>query len=97
MNRKKKKPLSGRMTTAWLVLMSVFVFEMFFYAWCRVQCIHEGYDITVANNRNRELATLQSNLRIELEHLKSPERISRIAREKIGLVKPTPGQMVIIQ
>jgi cell division protein FtsL len=76
--------------------MALFLTELFFYAWCRVQCTQLGYAINRANDRKQELTTLQSNLKIELERLKSPERIARIAEETIGLVKPTPEQMVIL-
>ena len=85
------------MTATWLMLMALFIIEMFAYAWCRVQCVNIGYAIGRANDRSRELLSLQNNLTIELEHLKSPERIAKIAREHIGLVKPSQEQMVIIQ
>jgi cell division protein FtsL len=77
--------------------MAVFIVELFFYTWCRVQNVNLGYAINQENARSRELVTLQNNLKIELERLKSPERISRIAEKHIGLVKPSPEQMVIIR
>lgn len=98
MNRKRPQQSTNiRMAAMWGVLMAVFIVELFFYTWCRVQCVNLGYAINRADERGRELLTMQNNLKIELERLRSPERIARIAEERIGLIKPTPEQMVIIR
>jgi len=98
MNRKRKKPPANRkMTVIWLVCMAMFIVELFFYTWCRVQYTQVGYEITKANEGRRELITLQNNLKIELERLKSPERIAKIAEKYLGLTTPAPEQMVTIQ
>jgi hypothetical protein len=98
MNRKRpQQPTNVRVATMWGLLMAVFIVELFFYTWCRVQSVNLGYAINQANDRGRELVTLQNDLKIELERLKSPERIARIAETHIGLVKPSPEQMVIIR
>jgi len=76
--------------------MSIFIMELFFYTWCRVQCTKMGYGIAQIQNQYQELNTTQYNLKIELARLKSPERIARIAKEDFGLVMPTPEQMVIM-
>jgi cell division protein FtsL len=39
---------------------------------------------------------MQDNLKIELARLKSPRRIARIARERLGLITPTPEQTILI-
>ena len=75
-----------------LILMG----ELLFYTWCRVQCIKTGYKITAEKKRNKELINLQKNLRVELANLKSPDRIGRIARERLGLIMPEPGQIIVI-
>jgi len=98
MNRKKKKSVVNRkMTTTLFVCLTLFIAELFFYTWCRVQYTNAGYEITKANENRRELLTLQNNLRIELERLKSPDRIAKIAEEHLGLTPPAPEQMVTIQ
>jgi hypothetical protein len=80
----------------WLLLMAVFMSECFVYAWCRVQCVQVGYEITHSLDRQRQLMVLQNNLKVELERLKSPERIGGIAARQIGLTQPRPDQMVVI-
>jgi len=98
MNRKKKKsPPNSKMTATLFVCLALFIAELFFYTWCRVQYTHAGYEITKTNENRRELLTLQNNLKIELERLKSPDRIAKIAEEHLGLITPSPEQMVTIQ
>ncbi len=73
-----------------------FIGELFFYTWCRLQCVRFGYEISQETDRYQRQITLQKTLRIELVRLKSPGRIAKIAREKLGLTMPDPGQMIII-
>lgn len=80
----------------WIVLIVVFITEMLLYTWSRVQCTRLGYGISAAIAKQRELQLLQNNLKIELAHLKSPGRITKIAREQLGLRPPKPEQTVII-
>ena len=80
----------------WIILMSIFITELLFYTWCRVQCLRIGYKISKETDNNRALITLQNNLKIEIAHLKSPERLEKFAKEKLGLIKPTSEQMITI-
>lgn len=80
----------------WIIFMVVFIAELMLYAWSRVQCVDAGYEISRATQHQQELITLQNNLKIELASLKSPDRIAKIAKKKLGLVTPTPKQMVVI-
>jgi len=80
----------------WIVLLVVFISEMLLYTWSRVQCMRLGYGISAAIEKQRELLMLQHNLKIELAHLKSPERITKIAKERLGLRPPKPEQTITI-
>ena len=101
MNKKatKKKatsPGKKRFTGVWIILMSFFLAELLFYTWCRVQNIRIGYEITQASARHQKLVTMRNNLKIETARLKSPERISKIAREQLGLTMPSPKQVIVL-
>lgn len=80
----------------WFILMAVFIFQLLFYTWCRVQCTQAGYEISKQTGTRLYLITQQNNLRIELARLKSPERIAGIAKNQLGLTTPAPEQMVVI-
>ncbi len=80
----------------WLILMLIFIAELLSYTWCRVQCVRTGYEISKEADNHRNLITLQNNLKIELARLKSPQRIKKIAKERLGLITPTPKQVILI-
>ena len=67
------------------------------YTWARVQYINVGYEINKATRKKVELAAIKKNIQIELARLKSPERISKIAKERLSLTTPTPEQVIVVQ
>ena len=79
-----------------LVLMAVFIAELLFYTWCRVQSTQVKYDIAKQTQTVQQLSAMQDNLRIELARLKSPRRIAKIAREQLGLISPSAKQTIIV-
>ena len=94
--KRKRKQHNPKMIIAGLVLMFVFIAEMFFYAWCRNQYVKVNYQIQEQAIRKRKLEEMQDHLKIELRRLKSPRRIVKIAREQLGMVMPTPQQTIIL-
>ncbi|MBW1724968.1 MAG: cell division protein FtsL [Deltaproteobacteria bacterium] len=92
----RKKPGDMKITGIWIVFMTVFIVELFLYTWCRVNYIGVGYEISKETQKQHELVALQTNLKIELASLKSPERIAKIAKNQFGLVTPTQKQTIVI-
>ena len=92
----RKKNGNVKITGIWIIFMAVFIVELFLYTWCRVNYIDVGYDISKETRKQHELIALQNNLKIELASLKSPERIAKIARDKLGLKVPTKSQTITI-
>lgn len=76
--------------------MGVFIAELLFYTWCRVQCVRVRYEITRQTAKMQQLTALQDNLKIELARLRSPQRIARIAKNQLGLITPIPEQTIIM-
>ena len=95
-NRKITPSGSRRPAGVWVLLLSLFVAELLFYTWCRVQCVQVGLVIGEQTRKAASLKTLQSSLKIELARLKAPERISYIARTELGLAMPEPEQVVVV-
>ena len=94
--KKKRKRQNPKILALWLVVMGIFIGELLFYTWCRVQCVQVKYEIAKATQSQQRLIALQDNLKIELANLKSPQRIATIAREQLGLITPTSKQMIPI-
>ena len=80
----------------WVLILSLFIGELFFYTWCRVQCVQVGIAISSQRQKQQELVTMQNSLKIELARLKSPELIIRLANQELGLVMPNPQQTIIL-
>jgi len=83
-------------TLTWIIVMTIFLAQLLFFTWCRVQYIEAGYDISRETRRHQDLITLQNNLKIELASLKTPERITEIAKNQLGLIMPTKEHIIII-
>jgi cell division protein FtsL len=96
MKRRKKKARNPKMLAVSLVIMGLFLAELLFYTWCRVQSIQTRYEISELKVKQQQLVTHQDTLKIELARLKSPKRIAKIAKQQLGLVAPTSKQLVII-
>lgn len=94
--KKKRKQRNPKLTVIFLCLMLVFIAELFFYTWCRVQSVRIKYEITEQTSRIRQLSAMQDNLKIEFARLKSPSRIAKIARTQLGLITPTSKKMILI-
>ncbi|MGD9210895.1 MAG: cell division protein FtsL [Desulfobacteraceae bacterium] len=92
-NKTKKNGDSYPSTIFWIVIMGLFLTEMLFYTWCRIQCTKTGYAIARENKKNYDFLSLQKNLEIELTQLKSPNRIAQIAKKQLGLDIPKPEQI----
>lgn len=96
-NKKKNRKLTdNRVISLWIVIMLMFIGEVFFYAWCRVQCVRLQYKIGGETDRAASLAAAQKDLRIELARLKSPARIMTIGKKELGLVMPESYQVVVV-
>jgi cell division protein FtsL len=94
MNKKKNRPQQLRHAGLWALLMGVFITELLVYTWFRVQCTQLGYEINRAAETQKRQTALQNSLKIEMARLKSPERIVKIATDKLGLVMPQPEQIM---
>ncbi|UCG07803.1 MAG: cell division protein FtsL [Desulfobacterales bacterium] len=96
MMKQKRKDRLSKYSAIWILMMGLFIGELLFYTWCRVQSIQVKYVISQETERQQHLTTLRDNLKIELAHLKSPQRITAIAKNQLGLIKPTSTQMIAI-
>ena len=92
----RQKVRTTKASGLWLLVMALFITELFFYTWCRVQCTNLGYDITLGESKIQKQNKTAFNLRIELASLRSPERIIQRAKTEFGLVIPGGEQIVVL-
>jgi cell division protein FtsL len=94
--RGTNRRLKGWTAAIWVAMLSLFIGELLFYTWCRVQCVQAGYAIANESRKQQELRAFQNSLKIELARLKAPENISRIAREQLALGMPDARQIIVV-
>ncbi|AQV01747.1 hypothetical protein B2D07_13905 [Desulfococcus multivorans] len=89
---KKPKGQTYKIAIFWVLILFLFICQLLVYTWSRVQCIRIGYEISREMENHQKLIEIQNRLKIEMARLRSPERISKIARSKLELVIPSPDQ-----
>ncbi len=82
-----------RTAGASVVVVGVMVVCALFYVWARHEATSWGYRISEAAEVQNELKQANRELRLEAASLRSPARIESIARKKLGLDFPKPGQI----
>ena len=92
----KKNTRDPKLVGMWFIFMTIFILELLFYTWSRVQCVRFGYELSDATDKQKQMILLQNNLKTEVAHLKSPARIAKIAKDRIDLIMPRPNQMIVI-
>lgn len=85
-----------KITAVWVAVLLTCIVEIVFYTWCTVQCTRLKYEIGRQEKSAAGLAAENKALRIEMARLKSPARIMRIAREKLGMVVPETKQVIVV-
>lgn len=67
------------------------------YVWSANRVIGVGYEISSLEEDLRRADDLNRKLRVELTSLKRPDLVERIARQKLGLVRPSPDRIVVLK
>jgi cell division protein FtsL len=64
--------------------------------WVRLQTVHTGYRLSAARHLAHRLEQEQRELELEIATLTSPRRLEALARERLGMGPPAPGQIVSV-
>lgn len=80
-----------------LLLGTVLMLFSLFYIWSRVQIVQIGYDIGELQRQQKDLRVENQNLKMEISVLKAPERIEKLATEKLQMTWPTPEKVYEIK
>lgn len=76
---------------------ALLVMVILFYAWQHFELLRHGYRIEQMQKQYRVEEEVNRHLRLEIETLRSPGRIERIATEKLHLAAPNSEEAVIIE
>ncbi len=65
-----------------------------FYVWYQTESVRLGMEIARRRGDIQALKEEIQKLQIRKTFLLAPERVEKIAREKLGLVDPKPGEII---
>ena len=72
------------------------VLLVFVFVWERVDVVRLGYQIERLKTQKVLLERERDQLQVKFSALTAPERIAKVATEKLGLVPPQQGQVLIV-
>jgi cell division protein FtsL len=72
------------------------VLLVFVFVWERVDVVRLGYQIERLKTQKISLERERDQLQVKFSALAAPERIAKMATEKLGLVPPQQGQVLMV-
>jgi len=69
---------------------------IFVFVWERVDVVRLGYQIERLKTQKILLERERDQLQVKFSALMAPERIAKVATEKLGLVPPQQGQVLMV-
>ena len=69
---------------------------VFLFVWERVDIVRLGYHIERLKTQKVLLERERDQLQVKFSALTAPERIAKVATDKLGLIPPQQGQIFII-
>ena len=74
-----------------LALVAPLVALGVFHVWSRSRVLAAGYELGRLESEHRQLLAERDRLNLEVATLRSPGRLERFARERLGMAPPAPG------
>jgi cell division protein FtsL len=80
------------------VVIGVFlVAVLLFSAWQHFELLRHGYRLEQMQKERAAEEDINRHLRLEIETLRSPARIERLAIDRLRMVAPGPGEAAVIE
>ena len=80
------------------VAIGVFlVAVLLFSAWQHFELLRHGYQIERMQRERAAEEEVNRHLRLEIESLREPARIEKIAKERLQLVEPSADEAIVIE
>jgi len=81
----------GARALALFAVTAFFTSAALAHVWVRLQVVRLGYQISHETEREKRLQQVHRKLQVERALLRSPERLERLARDRLNLTMPDPG------
>jgi len=79
-----------------LLLIPALISLLLLFVWERVEIVRVGYHVEQLKARKVALQREQDELRVKVSALAAPDRLARTATDKLGMVPPQPGQVILV-
>ena len=80
-----------------LSIFCLLVSVLLFSAWQHFELLRHGYRIEQVQRDRADEDDINRHLRLELETLRSPQRIEKLATERLGMIAPGPTDAIILE
>ena len=75
----------------------VLVMVLLFSAWQHFELLRHGYKLEQMQRDRAAENDINRHLRLEMETLRSPRRIEKLATERLGMVSPGDAEAVVLE
>ena len=73
------------------------VLVLLFSAWQHFELLRHGYRVEQMQRERAIEAEITRHLRLEVESLRAPQRIEKLATERLGMVMPTADEATVLE
>ena len=73
------------------------VLVLLFSAWQQFELLRHGYKLEQMQRERASENDINRHLRLEMETLRAPQRIEKLAIERLGMVAPGAGEAVVLE
>ena len=80
-----------------IVIGCALVVVLLFSAWQHFELIRHGYRLEEMQRQRAAEEEIQRHLRLEIETLQAPQRVEKLATERLGMVAPGVDEAVVIE
>jgi cell division protein FtsL len=75
----------------------VLVLVLMFSAWQHFELLRHGYRLDEMQRERAAEEEIRRHLRLEIETLRAPQRIEKLATERLGMVRPGAGEAIVLE
>jgi cell division protein FtsL len=80
-----------------LAIGALLVLVVMFDAWQHFELIRHGYRIEMMQKERAAEDDVRQHLRLEIETLRAPQRIERLAIGRLGMIAPKSGDAIVLE
>ena len=73
------------------------VLVLLFSAWQHFELLRHGYRLEQMQRDRAAKADINRHLQLEMESLRAPRRIEKLATERLGMVTPGPANAIVLE